>query len=170
MPTVMFYLEAPFADPIAAVQYLLMREARALGVKVVLNGHGSDESLGGYHGRFVPAYLADLPLSFRLSLLREQRAFRKTGWLWLDVLRYVLRGLVPVRLRSRVAAHLLCSGSCAVAHYLNPPRFGAKLQAYSGGDGASLSARRIWRVLSTELWLRTLSDSRLTAAVRQAAT
>ncbi|MBA2459901.1 MAG: asparagine synthase (glutamine-hydrolyzing) [Gemmatimonadales bacterium] len=48
LPSLAYHLDEPFFDPVAAVQYLLMREARAQGAKVVLNGHGSDESLAGY--------------------------------------------------------------------------------------------------------------------------
>jgi asparagine synthase (glutamine-hydrolysing) len=100
LPAVVYHLDEPFDDPIAAVQYLLMREARGYGVKVVLNGHGSDELLAGYYKHFVPVFLADLMLSGRLlSFFREQRAFRGTGWPWAGVLWYLLLRLLPRQFR-----------------------------------------------------------------------
>lgn len=53
-----------------------MRMAGENGVKVVLNGHGADETLAGYPGFFVPPYLAQLLMSGRFfAYLRERRAF-----------------------------------------------------------------------------------------------
>lgn len=96
LPALAYHLDEPFFDPIAAVQYLLMREAQAQGIKVVLNGHGSDEILAGYYRRFVPVFLADLLLSGRLrSFHREQRAFRGIGSSWRGVFRQVLAQLMP---------------------------------------------------------------------------
>jgi len=41
-------MEMPFKSSTPLVQYQLMHRARSLGLTVVLNGHGSDEMLGGY--------------------------------------------------------------------------------------------------------------------------
>jgi asparagine synthase (glutamine-hydrolysing) len=104
LPEVVYHLDEPFVDPVSAVQYLLMREARGHGVKVVLNGHGSDELLAGYHNHFVPVLLADLLLSGRLgSFIREQRSFRGTGWPWVGVLWSLLVRLLPQRIRINPA-------------------------------------------------------------------
>jgi asparagine synthase (glutamine-hydrolysing) len=71
---------------------------------VVLNGHGSDELLAGYHNHFVPVFLADLLLSGRLvSFLREQRSFRGTGWPWAGVFWSLLLRLLPQQLRLNPA-------------------------------------------------------------------
>jgi asparagine synthase (glutamine-hydrolysing) len=105
---VLYLLDEPFPSPIPVVQYLLMKMARDNGVKVVLNGHGSDEVWAGYAGRFVPRFLADLLWSGRLSrLVKEYRAFRATGELTArSFLLNSLAGLAPVRLRSRARASL----------------------------------------------------------------
>lgn len=97
LPSLAYQLDEPFFNPIAAVQYQLMRQARAEGIKVVLNGHGSDESLAGYPRRFVPVLLVDLLLSGRLgSFLREQRAFQGTGWTWTGVVQQLVTRLMPL--------------------------------------------------------------------------
>ncbi len=96
LPALAYQLDEPFFDPIAAVQYMLMQQAHANGTKVVLNGHGSDEILAGYHRRFVPVFLADLMLSGRWrGFHREQRAFRGTGWSWQGVVWQLLTQLMP---------------------------------------------------------------------------
>ena len=122
LPSVVYHLDEPFVDPISAVQYLLMREARGYGVKVVLNGHGSDELLAGYHNHFVPVFLADLLLSGRLrSFLREQRSFRGTGWPWAGVLWSLLMRLLPRQLQ------------------LNPATPHRALERFRGGAGVFAS-------------------------------
>jgi asparagine synthase (glutamine-hydrolysing) len=79
LPEVVRGLDEPFESPTAVVQYLLMREARARGIKVVLNGHGSDEIFGGYP-RFMVPYLAGLLLAGRpLEYASECRSFGASG-------------------------------------------------------------------------------------------
>jgi asparagine synthase (glutamine-hydrolysing) len=101
LPRVSYFLDSPFESPIAIVQYLLMQEARKCGVKVVLNGHGSDELLGGYPASFVPVLLADSLLSGEFKrYLRERRAFSVTGeWNDKAVLTHFIKDLIPNRLR-----------------------------------------------------------------------
>ena len=103
LPEVVRLLDEPFHSPIPVVQYLLMRRARDHGVKVVLNGHGSDEVWAGYPQRFVPRFLADLFLSGRFVRgLKEYQAFRATGeWTTRKFLAVCVGGLTPSPLRSR---------------------------------------------------------------------
>jgi len=112
---VTYALDQPFETPICTVQYLLMEAARARGIKVVLNGHGSDELLAGYPEIFVPPYLAQLLLTGRLGSFRHEfKAFGSprqwsVGRLGMEC----LRGLTPAgmrdeafdRLRSRRERH-----------------------------------------------------------------
>jgi asparagine synthase (glutamine-hydrolysing) len=99
LPEMSYHLDAPFHDPIAAVQYLLMRQARAHGVKVVLNGHGSDEALAGYHELFVPGLLAGQLRAGRLpAFLHARRAFADTGWTWQRVLGELAHAVLPAGL------------------------------------------------------------------------
>lgn len=275
LPTVMYHLEEPFENPTAVLQYLLMREAREHGVKVILNGHGADEILAGYPGAFVPPYLASLLLSGRpLKYLREKRAFQSTGewssrqvgeelrwnvqqwgkrvgllpdngtdlavpqhlsplnlalwfkftekilpmWLRMEdrvsmawsvesrlpfldyrlvefafnlpddlklrngytkyVLRQAMKDRLPEeitfdRVKQRFATPYdtwfrgawrpmledLLVGSCKVQPYLDLPRFQNELRAYLAGSDNVLDADTLWRVLSTEIWLRTFSGN-----------
>ena len=104
LPRVTWHLDEPFDTPVSLVQYLLMAEARRAGIKVVLNGHGSDEALAGYADQFVPPYLADLALHGRLLALgREWRAFRDVGgWTRRMVARELARHALPSRVRWSV--------------------------------------------------------------------
>jgi asparagine synthase (glutamine-hydrolysing) len=84
---VAYHLDEPFANATCLVQYLLMERARSVGLKVVINGHGSDEVLAGYPA-FVPPFLAQQLLAGRpLAFLRNARAFgASTGAAGRDVL------------------------------------------------------------------------------------
>jgi asparagine synthase (glutamine-hydrolysing) len=102
LPHVTYFLDEPFETPVSLVQYLLMGEARRAGIKVVLNGHGSDEALGGYPDLFVPTHLAHLALRGRLGkFVREWRAFADLPQRTVArVLRELLRGALPPALRA----------------------------------------------------------------------
>lgn len=54
-----WHMERPYFNSVPLVHTLLMRLARSVGVKVVLNGHGSDEMLGGYPSRYIPEAIGD---------------------------------------------------------------------------------------------------------------
>jgi asparagine synthase (glutamine-hydrolysing) len=162
LPEVVYHLDEPFVDPISAVQYLLMREARGYGVKVVLNGHGSDELLAGYHNHFVPVFLADLLVSGRLaSFIREQRLFRGTDWPWAGVLWSLLLRLLPrhVRLDPATPHRMLerLRGSSGVFVSLDgrdPPDRARELEPR---PGLSYLNARLWFEFATRnlpRWLR----------------
>jgi asparagine synthase (glutamine-hydrolysing) len=162
LPAVVYHLDEPFDDPIAAVQYLLMREARNHEVKVVLNGHGSDELLAGYHKHFVPVLLADLLLSGRLfTLLREQRSFRGTGWSWAGVLWYLLVQLLPQQVRlDPVTPHRLLErfrGSSGVFAPLDGRDLAGQTRAGEPVPQLSRLNARLWFEFMTRnlpRWLR----------------
>jgi asparagine synthase (glutamine-hydrolysing) len=265
LPAVIRHLDEPFSSPVATVNYVLMRQARASGVPVVLNGHGADEALAGYPERYVAARLADLLLSGRLpSFLAERRPFVNAGsvsdkhllaalyrllsprgherpespgwttrptrlqslqyaehtarllpqWLRMEdrmsmahsvesrlpfmdyrlvefafairdslkirdgwtkfILRSAMSGQLPPeigwnRRKQRFAvpfgdwirqswrpmvSDLFLSGDAHVGQFLKLESFRTKLQAYLEGRRSGLSGSLLWRVLSTELWLR----------------
>jgi asparagine synthase (glutamine-hydrolysing) len=160
LPTVMYHLEEPFPDPIAAVQYLLMKEARDNGVKVVLNGHGSDESLAGYVDHFVPPFLAGLLLSGRIpDFVREGRAFKSPEWDWQQVTEHVLINLLPSSFRSRaigLARTLRLRSRVTLFRGPEPNARGASAELAGVPDPTPLKTA-VWRKFSDEVlpvWLR----------------
>lgn len=74
LPQLIWHQDEPFGTTSAYAQWHVFALARAAGIKVVLDGQGADEVLGGYHGFFGPR-LADLLRRGRwLSLVAEFNA------------------------------------------------------------------------------------------------
>ena len=70
LPTVVRYLDEPFADSSALLTYFISKEARQY-VKVALSGIGGDEVFGGYPrytGAIVSSYYERLPFTLRKLL------------------------------------------------------------------------------------------------------
>ena len=172
LPAVTYHLEQPFRDPIAAVQFLLMQTARAQGVVVVLNGHGSDESLAGYPDAFVPPYLASLLLRGRLAdFLRERRAFAGSEWKTADLVEHGLLLMIPPGLRQRTL-HGVARRQLGRRHALfnGPPSPVPVEEATPAGNSGRLTALNaaLWRKLSREIlpaWLRMEDRMSMAASV-----
>lgn len=76
----MYLHEEPVGSAGVFAQYLVCRLAKERGVKVLLDGQGADELLGGYDNS-IAWYLQSLWRSGYWRLLRhEKRAFRENGW------------------------------------------------------------------------------------------
>jgi asparagine synthase (glutamine-hydrolysing) len=56
---VIYTQEEPFGGPSIFMQYFVMKKAKEIGCKVMLDGQGGDETLVGYE-RYYPAYLMSL--------------------------------------------------------------------------------------------------------------
>jgi asparagine synthetase B (glutamine-hydrolysing) len=71
IPDVIYHLETYDVTTVRAStpMYLLSRKIKAMGVKMVLSGEGSDEIYGGMHHLFTFVHLLDTPSMRRLSLL-----------------------------------------------------------------------------------------------------
>ncbi len=70
---VIYAQEEPFGSPSIFMQYFVMKKAKELGCKVMLDGQGGDETLLGYE-RYYPAYLASLSvLDFFKSFIKIVR-------------------------------------------------------------------------------------------------
>jgi asparagine synthase (glutamine-hydrolysing) len=68
--------DEPFGSTSSFAQWTVMRLASECGTKVLLDGQGADELLGGYHA-FFGAYFADLVRAGRWTrLLHEARIYR----------------------------------------------------------------------------------------------
>jgi asparagine synthase (glutamine-hydrolysing) len=68
--------DEPFLGPSVYMQYRVMKLAKERGVKVLLDGQGADESLGGYYS-YLAYYFSDLRRQgLYLKLLKEAFHFR----------------------------------------------------------------------------------------------
>jgi asparagine synthase (glutamine-hydrolysing) len=75
LPAVLAFHDEPLHSPTALIGFELMRLAARRGVKVVLNGQGADETLGGYRSYFA-VHWQSLAAAGRLGdCLREIRAY-----------------------------------------------------------------------------------------------
>lgn len=70
---VIYSIEEPFGGPSIYMQKFLMKEARSLGAKVLLDGQGADEILLGY-SRYTAAFLRNNGLRKNLRFLRDLRS------------------------------------------------------------------------------------------------
>lgn len=143
LPKVSYFLDEPFEFPISVVQYCLMQHARNHGAKVVLNGHGADETLCGYPARFVPVLLASHLLAVRpWRFAKDYLSFRRTaGWSHRRVL-----GLALSTLAERLIGHN-DTWSPTLRRTVNAPE----------PPGLSMLGRSAWLSFSQQIlpqWLR----------------
>jgi asparagine synthase (glutamine-hydrolysing) len=91
-----WHQDEPFVSTSIFAQWCVFHAARCAGVKVMLDGQGADESLGGYRG-FIGAHLAGLLRRGQmLEWLREVRKIRKEiGFPFHRCLGYSLAYLAP---------------------------------------------------------------------------
>jgi asparagine synthase (glutamine-hydrolysing) len=71
LPRLMYHLDEPLADPATLACYLICRDARERGVKVLLSGQGADELFSGYPRYWVlsrTAWWDRMPQSLRRGL------------------------------------------------------------------------------------------------------
>ena len=96
-----WHQDEPFGTTSIYAQWHVFRLASRHGVKVMLDGQGADESLGGYHGYF-PTLLSSLALDFRWTkLYREVAALRRVhGYPAAWCLKQVANLLLPPWLRE----------------------------------------------------------------------
>lgn len=71
---VVYTQEEPFGGPSIYLQYFVMKKAREIDCKVMLDGQGGDETLLGYERYFTAAYLNYLKNKGLVSFIKEIRA------------------------------------------------------------------------------------------------
>lgn len=115
--------DEPYASPSMYAQWCVFRRASEAGVKVMLDGQGADEALGGYHG-FFGAMLAELAGEFRFARLaaecRSLRHMHGYGPRW--VAARLAAALAPRTLGQRMQ---LLSGRLAAPRWLDLQALGA---------------------------------------------
>jgi asparagine synthase (glutamine-hydrolysing) len=89
--------DEPFGSTSIAAQWFVFEAAHRDRLKVMLDGQGADEVLGGYHGYFASIGLAHLRAGRRLAYARFNRQYRK-------------RIGEPVMPRSMARVHLAQAG------------------------------------------------------------
>lgn len=75
--------DEPYGSTSIHAQYHVFRRARELGVKVMLDGQGADEILGGYHGCYHFHYvrlIRELRLLELLDALNQRRSWHGLGY------------------------------------------------------------------------------------------
>jgi asparagine synthase (glutamine-hydrolysing) len=130
LPEILRAQDEPFGSASIAAQWFVFREARAAGMKVMLDGQGADETLGGYHAYFVTlaaARIAALDLGgfrrLRAAYEREIGPFPMTPRL--AVRQLVARWAPPLDalLRRRHSLLRLRPLSLALTPALNRPEW-----------------------------------------------
>ena len=72
LPKLIWHLDEPIGDPVSVSTYLMAKEAKEMGVTVLLSGQGADELFGGYRRHFAAllthAYKQQIPAMARQAL------------------------------------------------------------------------------------------------------
>ena len=101
LPDLTWHQDEPFGSTSIFAQWQVFALASANGIKVMLDGQGADEQLGGYDS-FLGVRLANLARRGRLgALFREMRAVRRLrGWQVSTLLAYAASPFLPESLRQ----------------------------------------------------------------------
>jgi asparagine synthase (glutamine-hydrolysing) len=100
---IVWHQDEPFGSTSVFAQWHVMKVAAERRVRVLLDGQGGDELLGGYHLYFFP-YFADLIKSLRLKrLLEELDGYAKYhGYSAYSGLKYGISLLMPSRIKGLI--------------------------------------------------------------------
>lgn len=89
-----WHQDEPFGSTSILAQWCVFREARRVGVKVMLDGQGADEQLGGYHHSF-SYHLAGLVRQLRFAdALRTMR--ERQAWHGVPIAQQTKYALIPL--------------------------------------------------------------------------
>lgn len=96
LPMITWHQDEPFLSTSIYAEWSIFQLVRSAGVKVTLDGHGSDELLAGYHSFFAP-HFAGLLRSFRLlKLAHELSAARRIhGYTFARAARMMIKMILP---------------------------------------------------------------------------
>ncbi|MDN3511636.1 MAG: asparagine synthase (glutamine-hydrolyzing) [Candidatus Jettenia sp.] len=95
---VIYSQEEPFGGPSIFMQYFVMKKAKELGCKVMLDGQGGDETLVGYelyYSDYLSSLLLNIKLSKFLETLKNLKNFKTTK---VDI----FKGIVSVMLYNKI--------------------------------------------------------------------
>ncbi len=101
METLAYGLGEPVASATAFAHYSLMKEIHKGGIKVVINGQGSDEAFCGYDRFFLGYFLLDTLISSPRDTLTQSRAMhRRLEYRYSYIASQFAKALLPRRLAS----------------------------------------------------------------------
>ena len=103
---VVYTQEEPFGGPSIYLQYFVMKKAREIGCKVMLDGQGGDETLLGYERYYAPAFLNYLKQKGLMASIKEVIASNRnnTKMSVKSIAKYLL-GTFFLELRSQYARY-----------------------------------------------------------------
>ncbi len=132
LPSIVRTQDEPFGSTSIVAQWFVMRAAKEVGLKVMLDGQGADETLAGYHGYFGP-FFADLLRSGQLRELgAELRAYRTLHGAGVGTAAVALaRPFLPERVRW--AARGRVRGGSALVHADLPATAAERVNGFGGG-------------------------------------
>jgi asparagine synthase (glutamine-hydrolysing) len=119
-----WHQDQPFGSTSIFAQWKVFELARKHNVKVMLDGQGADEQLGGYASFFLP-WLTSLVRSFRLvRLYREARGLNQLHGVKIDrLLWFTANSFMPVRIKDFLKKQL--RGETPAPEWLDTNRLGA---------------------------------------------
>ncbi|MBS1596623.1 MAG: asparagine synthase (glutamine-hydrolyzing) [Bacteroidetes bacterium] len=108
--TLCYYHEEPFSSASIYAQYKVFETAAKNNIKVLLDGQGADEILGGYQ-KYIHWYLQELLKSSTKNYFLEKRALKKNkidfSWGWRNCLAAWFPGQAAFQLEKREAKKLM---------------------------------------------------------------
>ncbi len=129
LPELVWHQDEPFISSSVFAQWEIFRDVKDQGIKVMLDGQGADEHLGGYHG-FFANHLYDLFYSLKWGKLVSQAMKTKQRHPQLPLLSMLFNkftpGIVQQRMRSllgktSISADWICSSTLGAAESLPYP-------------------------------------------------
>jgi asparagine synthase (glutamine-hydrolysing) len=153
LPEITWHQDEPFGSTSAYAQWHVFSLAREAGVKVLLDGQGADEILGGYHGFFGPRLADLLRRGNWWRLVAEIAALRRLhGISPQQSLARMADAVLPNWLRQRARA--LAGRSSVQLPWLDHKRIGVRpLDPFAnlGARQPTVRALSMAQVLSTNL-------------------
>ena len=144
-----WHQDEPFGSTSIFAQWCVFEEARRVGVKVMLDGQGADEQLGGYHHSFsfhLAGLIKQLKLAEALRTMRERQA-----WHGVPIAQQAKHALIPL-LPTGLAGMLRNRHRALTQH----DWLGGELLQAQGSDRTAFERARIELGLPPVTDLRTL--------------
>jgi asparagine synthase (glutamine-hydrolysing) len=117
-----WHQDEPFISTSIFAQWSIFKLVKENGIKVMLDGQGADEHLGGYHG-FFANHLFDLLTSLQWGQLIIETFKTKKKHPQLPLLQMLANKLVPGKIRQHVRR--LAGKTSNLSDWINPQSLGA---------------------------------------------